>query len=106
MLNKKSLSRAFLFLILGIFVFYYITPLYVMIVTSLKTMNEIRDGNLFSFPNAIKLPVSVSVPMKIDKMIVVTKKVDWSAVPYLKKYSAVATSAEAPPPNPLKIATI
>ena len=24
-----------------------------MIVTSLKTMNEIRDGNLFSFPNAI-----------------------------------------------------
>ena len=53
MLNKKSLSRVFLFLILGIFVFYYITPLYVMIVTSLKTMNEIRDGNLFSFPNAI-----------------------------------------------------
>ena len=53
MLNKKSLSRVFLFLILGIFVFYYITPLYVMIVTSLKTMNEIRDGNLFSLPNAI-----------------------------------------------------
>ena len=24
-----------------------------MIVTSLKTMNEIRDGNLFSLPNAI-----------------------------------------------------
>ena len=53
MLNKKNLSRIFLFFILGIFVFYYITPLYVMIVTSLKTMNEIRDGNLFSFPNAI-----------------------------------------------------
>ena len=53
MLNKKSLSRVFLFLVLGLFVFYYITPLYVMIVTSLKTMNEIRNGNLFSLPNAI-----------------------------------------------------
>ena len=46
MLNKKKVSRIFLFLVLGVFVFYYITPLYVMIVTSLKTMNEIREGNL------------------------------------------------------------
>ena len=53
MLSKKKLSRIFLFLVLGLFVFYYITPLYVMIVTSLKTMNEIRDGNLFSLPNTI-----------------------------------------------------
>ena len=53
MLNKKKVSRIFLFLVLGIFVFYYITPLYVMIVTSLKTMNEIREGNLFSLPNSI-----------------------------------------------------
>ena len=53
MLNKKKTSRFFLFLILGIFVVYYITPLYVMVVTSFKTMNEIRDGNLFSLPNAI-----------------------------------------------------
>ncbi|MDC1179131.1 carbohydrate ABC transporter permease [Candidatus Pelagibacter ubique] len=53
MLNKKKVSRIFLFLVLGVFVFYYITPLYVMIVTSLKTMNEIREGNLFSLPNSI-----------------------------------------------------
>ena len=53
MLNKKKVSRIFLFLVLGIFVFYYITPLYVMVVTSLKTMNEIREGNLFSLPNSI-----------------------------------------------------
>ena len=44
MLNKINFSRIFLFLILGLFVFYYITPLYVMIVTSLKSMNEIREG--------------------------------------------------------------
>ena len=53
MLNKINFSRIFLFLILGLFVFYYITPLYVMIVTSLKSMNEIREGNLFSSPSTI-----------------------------------------------------
>ena len=53
MLNKKKTSRFFLFLILGIFVVYYITPLYVMVVTSFKMMIEIRDGNLFSLPYAI-----------------------------------------------------
>ena len=53
MLNKINFSRIFLFLILGLFVFYYITPLYVMIVTSLKSMNEIREGNLFSLPSTI-----------------------------------------------------
>jgi glucose/mannose transport system permease protein len=53
MLNKKKLLRYFLFLVLGVFIFYYITPLYVMIVTSLKDMNEIREGNLFSLPNSI-----------------------------------------------------
>lgn len=33
-----------------LFAFYFITPLYVMIVTSLKTMPEIRLGNIFSPP--------------------------------------------------------
>ena len=59
-----------------------------------------------NFPKAIKLPVNVRVPMKIDTIIVVTRNVDWSEVPNLEKNSAVATSADAPPPNPLKIATI
>ena len=29
---------------------YYLMPLYVMVVTSLKTMDEIREGNIFEIP--------------------------------------------------------
>ena len=53
--TKKTIYRWILFLVLGIFALYYITPLYVMIVTSFKTMEEIRQGNLFSLPNSINL---------------------------------------------------
>ena len=38
--TKKLIYRWILFIILGIFALYYITPLYVMIVTSFKTMEE------------------------------------------------------------------
>jgi glucose/mannose transport system permease protein len=48
--KKKIIYRWILFLILGIFAIFYIAPLYVMIATSLKTMEEIRLGNLFSLP--------------------------------------------------------
>ena len=51
--KKKIIYRWILFLILGIFALYYITPLYVMVVTSLKTMEEIRLGNLFSLPKTL-----------------------------------------------------
>ncbi|MBD1157557.1 carbohydrate ABC transporter permease, partial [Pelagibacterales bacterium SAG-MED20] len=53
--TKKTIYRWVLFIILGIFVLYYITPLYVMIVTSFKTMEEIRQGNLFALPNSMNL---------------------------------------------------
>ena len=51
--RKKIFFRWLLFLILGLFAIYYIAPLYVMIVTSLKTMDEIRQGNLMSLPGEI-----------------------------------------------------
>ena len=51
--RKKNFFRWLLFLILGLFALYYIAPLYVMIVTSLKTMDEIRQGNLMSLPGEI-----------------------------------------------------
>ena len=51
--NKKIIYRWILFIILGLFAIYYIAPLYVMVVTSLKTMEEIRQGNLFSFPSSL-----------------------------------------------------
>jgi len=57
--TKKLIYRWILFIILGIFALYYITPLYVMIVTSFKTMEEIRQGNLFSLPNSLDLKLVV-----------------------------------------------
>ena len=42
--------RWFLYFVLILFASYFIFPLYVMIVTSLKTMPEIRQGNLITWP--------------------------------------------------------
>ena len=39
--RKNTIYRWILYFILGVFVIYYLTPLYVMIVTSFKTMPEI-----------------------------------------------------------------
>jgi glucose/mannose transport system permease protein len=49
---KKTLSRRNIMLygILGLAALYYLLPLYVMVVTSLKGMPEIRLGNIFSPP--------------------------------------------------------
>ena len=50
---KKTFYRWVLFVILGIFAVYYISPLYVMLVTSFKSIEEIRQGNLFSLPSSL-----------------------------------------------------
>lgn len=42
--------RWLLFAILGVFALVYLFPLFVMIVTSLKTLDEVRAGNLLSLP--------------------------------------------------------
>ncbi|WP_291006409.1 carbohydrate ABC transporter permease [Hoeflea sp.] len=49
---RRSITRANIFLYgtLIVFAIYYLLPLYVMIVTSLKGMPEIRMGNIFSPP--------------------------------------------------------
>ncbi|MDP6655073.1 MAG: carbohydrate ABC transporter permease [SAR324 cluster bacterium] len=51
--RKKIFYRWLLFLVLGLFALYYIAPLYVMIITSLKSMEEIRQGNLMTLPGEI-----------------------------------------------------
>ena len=51
--RKRTFFRWLLFLLLGLFAIYYLAPMYVMIVTSLKTMEEIRQGNLMTLPNEI-----------------------------------------------------
>lgn len=46
-------GRALIYLMLTVFAIYFLMPLIVMILTSLKTMADIRGGNLISFPKKI-----------------------------------------------------
>ncbi len=48
--RRFSATNIFLYGTLLIFSLYYLLPLYVMIVTSLKDMSEIRVGNVFGLP--------------------------------------------------------
>jgi glucose/mannose transport system permease protein len=48
----KILGRIFIYGILILFALYYLMPLFVMVVTSLKSMAEIRGGNLIALPQA------------------------------------------------------
>ena len=45
--------RWFLYFVLILFASYFIFPLYVMIVTALKTMEEIRQGTLLTWPSSL-----------------------------------------------------
>jgi glucose/mannose transport system permease protein len=47
---RNRLLRLLLFFILGLFVLYYLLPLFVMIITSLKSLAEIREGSILSLP--------------------------------------------------------
>jgi glucose/mannose transport system permease protein len=47
---SHSVQRAFLFAVLGLFCFYYLLPLFIMVATSLKSLEEIRNGTLISLP--------------------------------------------------------
>jgi len=46
-------GRVFIYGILGLFVLYYLLPWFIMLFTSLKTMDDIRTGNLISLPRQI-----------------------------------------------------
>ena len=50
---KNALLRLLLFAILGLFCLYYLMPLFVMISTSLKSLEEIRTSSLISLPQAV-----------------------------------------------------
>ena len=47
---RLTLGRIALFGALLLFAAFFLTPLYVMLSTSLKTMDEIRSGTLLSLP--------------------------------------------------------
>ena len=49
----KTALRWLLYFILGVFALYYLMPLFVMMTTSLKSLEEIRTGSLVAFPRQV-----------------------------------------------------
>ncbi len=49
----KVALRWLLYIALGLFALYYLMPLFVMITTSLKSLEEIRTGDLISLPREV-----------------------------------------------------
>ncbi len=49
----KTFHRFVLFGLLGVFAAFFLLPFYVMLVTSLKDMGEIRNGSLLALPQAL-----------------------------------------------------
>ena len=50
-MNRLSFHRVLLWAALLLFAAWFLTPLYVMVVTSLKDMQQVREGNLLSLPS-------------------------------------------------------
>lgn len=51
----KTALRWTLYIMLGLFALFYLMPLFVMITTSLKSLDEIRTGDLISLPREVTL---------------------------------------------------
>jgi glucose/mannose transport system permease protein len=58
-MNQQSISywlgRIFIYTLLLLIALYFLMPLYVLIVTSLKTLPEIRSGDILSFPSGFNI---------------------------------------------------
>lgn len=52
MTKSFSLSRGIIYFVLITVAIYYLLPLFVMVITSLKDLDEIRNGTLFSLPQS------------------------------------------------------
>lgn len=50
---RLTIGRWLLFLVLGAFVLVYLTPLYVMVSTSLKSLEDIRVGSMLTWPETL-----------------------------------------------------
>ena len=50
--GSHAVGRVLVYSLLVLFALYYLMPLFVMLTTSLKTLDEIRAGNLLSLPRA------------------------------------------------------
>lgn len=50
MMANINFSRLFIYAVLALFCFIYLMPLFVMVITSFKTLPDIKAGNLMSLP--------------------------------------------------------
>ena len=53
--RNNLITRALIYTALLIFAVYYLLPLFVMLTNSLKTLDEIRAGNMLAFPRSITI---------------------------------------------------
>jgi glucose/mannose transport system permease protein len=53
--GPQLVGRVLIYTLLILFALYYLMPLFVMVTTSLKSLDDIRSGNLVSLPQAITL---------------------------------------------------
>ena len=53
--SQIKLSRILIYVVLILFAFYYLLPLYVMLVNSLKPLDEIRGGGMLYLPSVLTL---------------------------------------------------
>jgi glucose/mannose transport system permease protein len=51
--TRLTIGRLVLFAVLGLFCLYYLMPFYVMTITSLKSLDESRDGSFMGLPQSI-----------------------------------------------------
>jgi glucose/mannose transport system permease protein len=51
--NINRLARGLIYIALILFAIYYLLPLYVMVVNSVKPLDEIRNGNMLSLPSIL-----------------------------------------------------
>ncbi|MEP9374204.1 carbohydrate ABC transporter permease [Mesorhizobium sp. KR1-2] len=51
----NRLTRGLIYIVLVLFAIYYLLPLYVMIVNSVKPLSEIREGNMLALPKEFTL---------------------------------------------------
>ena len=54
-LRTGTIARALIYTILIIFALFYLLPLFVMLVNSVKPLEEIRQGNMLAFPQVFTL---------------------------------------------------
>ncbi len=53
--RTNKLARALIYALLMLFAVYYLLPFYVMVVNSVKPLDEIRQGNMLALPRALTL---------------------------------------------------